>query len=216
MKDVDTGTYSSLIYKGNNQFYGIRVQGNRAVLQGPDSGAKLHVPSGLDGFISGHMHLDANPFLQFIPESECLVSPIVEYIWSPSEGKESVPWFKIKIPHCVTKYDDLKTIKVRHGDIHKSLPFVELPTITCHFDVDTNHIIIYTQHFSQFICTSCRKLCQAEAKAFIFGSISPFQYKPIRSTLKLYLCSPLYNLLDYKMVSNMDDNTTCFIQHSNR
>ena len=139
-------------------------------------------------------------FLHVIPDTECLVAPIVEYNYKVYQDYEHQIWFKIKIPHYIKKISDLKTIKVRHGDIHKNLSFVQLPTSTCHFDVDPNRIIIHTQHFSQFTCTSCRKLCQAGAKAFIFGTISTLQYKPITATVRLYLASPLYQIQDYYKV----------------
>ena len=76
--------------RGYKQFYGIRVRGNRAVLQGPKSDVKLQVPPGLHGLISGHMHTDPTPFLHAIPESECLVAPIVDYTTGTQKLSPSV------------------------------------------------------------------------------------------------------------------------------
>ena len=130
MKDSDVGTYSTLMWKGNKQFSGVRVKGNRAVLQGPKSDIKLYIPQNVDGYISGHVHIDPALFLHIIPDSECLVAPIVEYNHKSYQSHQHNIWFKIKIPHCIRKSSDLKTIKVRHGDMHLNLPFVELPTST--------------------------------------------------------------------------------------
>ena len=199
MTDSDIGTYSATINRGYKQFCGIRVRRNRAVLQGPKSDVKLHIPDGLVGFISGHMHTDPTPFIHAIPESECLVAPIVDYT-TCTEKPCFTNWFKIVIPHCIDNKEDRKHVRVRHGDIYKNIPFSEIPSDDWFFVVRGQDIIIYTKHFSQFICTSCKKVCQAEAKAFIFGSIPSLQYRPIRAAVRLYITSPLYQIQDYNKV----------------
>ena len=205
MKTVATDprkrTYSAVTHKGFKRITGMRVRGESAVLQAPKSAVKLYIPDGLDAYVSGTVHTDPTPFLHAIPLSECLISPIVKY-HLVSDDKSGNIWFKIKVPHCLGKWSDLKSIKVRHGDIHKSVPFTELPSSTCHYEVDLNYIKIHTQGFSQFICTSCKKTCQAEARAFVFGSISPLvETRPITAALRLYLTSALFKIQDYNQVS---------------
>ena len=73
------GRCSVTFHKGYKLFAGVRLDGNKAVLQGPGSDVQLHIPEGLHGFISGHAHTDPNPFLKAIHKTECLVSPIAEY-----------------------------------------------------------------------------------------------------------------------------------------
>ena len=195
-------TYSAVTHKGFKRITGIRVRGESAVLQAPKSAVKLYIPEGLDAYVSGTVHTDPTPFLHAIPQSECLISPIVEY-HLVSDDKLGNIWFKIKVPHCLRKWGDLKSIKVKHGDIHKGVPFTELPSRNCHYEVDLNHITIHTQGFSQFICTSCKNICQAEARAFIFGSISPLiETRPITAALRLYLTSALFKIQDYNQVSS--------------
>ena len=193
---------------------GIQVNGKSAVLQAPDSAVRLHVPKGLYAFIMGHVHTEAKPFHHVIPDGECLVSPIVEYLYISKQEAPKNTWFMITVPHCLEK-NDINTIKVRHGDIHKNIPFMVVPSKDCYFEVDEEHITIFARHFSQFICTSCKKVCHGQAKVFIFGSTSPSKHRPRTSALRSYACSPLFRIIDFKMVSTqflkMLVNVTRFI-----
>ena len=189
-------TYCSVTFhKGYKLFCGIYVNGQSAVLQGPGSAVKLHIPEGLYGFISGHAHIDPTPFLNHIPETECLVSPIVEYNCSLTRncGKGL---FVVKVPHCLRNSTEFKNIRVHHGDIYNGVPFGEILSFT----VDEKYITIKTTRFSQFICTVCSEHCYGNPKAFLFGRITPLRYLPIKSALRIYMCSPLYDILDFEQV----------------
>ena len=180
------------------------MQGNDCILQGPKSSVKLHIPQDLDAVAMGHAHTDVKPFLHVIPEGECLVSPVAEYHYTAKKTKYA--WFRLQIPHCVKKKEHLRDIIVRHGDIHKDVPFSEVPRCEtldtdCYYEVDEKHIIIYTTHFSQFTCTLCKKVCCGDGKAFIFGGLSPLAFTPLTAALRLYMCSPLYKIDDYRLVS---------------
>ena len=186
--------------KDFKKYTGVRVQGNGGILQGSNSSARLFLPKRLNAFVMGRVHTDVQPFIHLIPDGECLVSPIVDYSCTFNEEKPNGTWFKIVVPHCIRKKKHLKNVKVRHGDIYKNVPFVEVPTEECHFEVDEGNITIFTRHFSQFVCTGCEKVCHGDGKAFIFGGLSPLEYKPLKVTLRLYVCSPLYRIDDYRSV----------------
>ena len=171
VETTDETNYTVVFNKGYRRFAGIRLLGRTAVLQAPQSSVKLYAPEGLDGFVYGHMHTDPAPFIHAIPESECLVSPVVDYHMLIKECIRPDKSFKIFVPHCINNVKDLKHIKVRCGDLHRNVPFSQLSSDD--FDVNINYIIIHTKHFSQFICTSCNNVCRAEANALIFGSMSP-------------------------------------------
>ena len=204
-----TGTYSTVVRKGRKKFFGIRVKGESTVLQGPDSDIKLYIPPGMNGVISGRVHTDPTPFIHAIPKSECLIAPIVDYhVSNFSQHSPSVTTYKIEIPHCIKKKDLNSRIIVRHGDIYSDTRFTELPSDDSFFEVAENYIIIQTTHFSQFVCTSCKRVCEGEAVSFIFGSITPVQYKPIHAALRLYTCSPLYTILDFRKVRFIHSNFT--------
>ena len=195
---TDETNYAVVFNKGYRRFAGIRLLGRTAVLQAPQSSVKLYAPEGLDGFVYGHMHTDPAPFLYAIPESECLVSPVVDYHMFIKECIRPDKSFKIFVPHCINNAKDLKHIKVRCGDIHRNVPFSELSSDD--FDVNITHITIHTKHFSQFICTSCNNVCRAEANALIFGSMSPMWHTPTTAALRLYIASTLYTTQDFKKV----------------
>ena len=173
------------------------MDGNKAVLQGPGSDVQLHIPEGLYGFISSHAHTDLKPFLDHISEYECLVSPIAEYnCFLTSNCPEEL--FEIKVPHCLKDRKQFQNIHVRHGDIYNGVPLIEMLSFT----VDEKYITIKTSSFSQFICTvaGCQEKCYGNPKAFIFGRITPVRYSPIYSALRIYMCSPLYDILDFEQV----------------
>ena len=189
---------SVTFHKGYKLFAGVRMDGKKAVLQGPGSDVQLGIPEGIHGFISGHAHTDPNPFLKAIPKTECLVSPTVEYNCTFNSNSHK-RLFEIKVPHCVRNRKQFQHFRVWHGDIHKRLPF----TKHTNYRVHDQHLTIYTSHFSQFICTVCSQSCHGNAKAFIFGRITPLRYHPIKSALRIYMCSPLYDITDFKRVSKL-------------
>ena len=168
----------------------------------PASEVELHIPKELDAFFVGHVHTNPKDFLHIIPGGECLVSPIVEFQCIPETSPLKSTWFRIDVPHCLQP-QDIKKLKVRHGDIRKNIPFAEVPSNDCYFRVYEKYVTIFTRHFSQFVCTSCEKICHGEGKALIFGSNSPAGYLPKTASLRLYVCSPLFRIADYKMVSSL-------------
>ena len=178
----------------------MRVFGQGGILKYPDSAVELMIPKGLKGFVMGHVHTDVKPFVHAIPENECVIAPVAEYkVCMKRLAPSSI--FLIKVPHCLTKTKDLETVVVRHGNIHTESTFKKLPTLTSYFEVDQKFITIHTTSFSQFICTSCNKTCYCQGKAFVFGNILQYPDKPPTTSVRLYVCSPLYQLEDYEKVS---------------
>ena len=200
------GTYSALMTKGFTRYSCVRAHGNGATLQAPGSAVQLLVPEDLNVLVMGHAHTDVKQFLQVVPENECFVSPVAEYHCTFKEAKRG--WFCLRVPHCVKNRHHLKHIRVRHGDTHKNIPFEEVPRVrdntsgeNCYFEVNENHITIHTTHFSQFVCSICKKVCCGDGKAFVFGGLSPIAFAPpLTAAVRLYVCSPLFRIEDYRMV----------------
>ena len=195
-------SYTTSFHKGYNTFYGTRVYGNGTVLKAPDSGVRLSVPRDLEAFVFGYAHTGIQHFLSHIPEDECLVAPIAEYhcVYKYENQDQSKNSFKIVIPHCFQGGNTLSSIRVRHGDIYKSKPFQEIRS----FRVSDSYITIYTSSFSQFICTSCERICYGQGKAFVFGNLMKYPTLQALSSVRLYMCSPLYNIKDYRKVRTLN------------
>ena len=191
------GNAPVVVKKGKKKFTGIHLTGEKGVLQERQSAVQLNIPEGQKGFVSGHVHTDLNPFLDTIPDSECPVSPIVEYHFNSAQKEQGENLFEVNIPHVIKNEEDRKKIIVWHGDVHKKIPFTKHDNYT----VYEKHITVYTSHFCQYICTACPESCQGNAKAFIFGRITPLNHPPIKSNIRIYICSPLYEIQDFKKVS---------------
>ena len=239
-KDQEIGSHSVEFQKGRRTYFGVRVHGTGGILQNKASNVLLYISKGLHAFVYGYIHTDPGPFLQEIPEDHCLVAPIVEYHYEATNDLSNRQlFFKIKVPHCVTRKEDLRFIRVQQGDIHNDIPFTQLeltavgeieidkwanlkftranwsylrvsqftqlPTSSSYFQVDNKYITIYTRHFSQFICTSCAQVCRGQGRAFMFGKITPRKTSEPKAdptaSLRLYICSPLHKIRDYREVS---------------
>ena len=161
---------------------------------------RLHIPPDVEAFIYGHAHTGIQHFLSHVPEDECLVAPITEFhclCKDKNQVKNEDP-FKIVVPHCVIGRNALSSIRVRHGEIYKNKPFKIMHLL--HDRVDNSYITIYTSSFSQFICTSCQRVCHGQGKAFVFGNLIKYPSLQPLSSVRLYMCSPLYNIKDFRKV----------------
>ncbi len=194
--------------KQNGRTYiGTAVHGYRSILKGDNSSVKLEIPKGLFGTIKCCIHTDIAPFLSQIPQSECLVAPIPEYHFTKSAHfqREEILPFRVLMQTPFNKMNKA-TFRLRHGDIYnspkKAFDIVQkepMSTDICCYSIEDGRIVIMTRTFSQFICTSCQKVCNAGARAFIFGGITKTPAR-IYTNIRVYLCGYLFKLDDFKMV----------------
>ena len=191
-------SYITSFHKGHTTFYGTRVYGTGTVLKAPDSDVRLNILPDVEAFVYGHAHTGIQHFLPHIPEDECLVAPITEYHcdYKNENQDKSLNLFKIIIPHCIRDRDALSSIRVRHGNIYKNKPFQKISW----FRVDESYITIYTNEFSQFICTSCQRICHGQGIAFVFSNLIKYPSLQPLSSVRIYMCSPLYNINEYRKV----------------
>ena len=181
----------------------------------PVSNVTLYIPKSVNATVITHIHTNTLPFHEVIPENECFIAPIPEITIIPRHDKVGKDrgsiWYQLRIPHCVRDSSKLNSIRVRHGNIHSNKTFSLVPalqkygahnfTLNCYYEVDSSYVTIHTRTFSQFVCTSCERICHGNAKAFLFGSLRPYGSLSMVTALRLYVCSPLYNIKDYRMVS---------------
>ena len=189
--------------------YLVSIIKGKTTLQAPDSDVVVTVPDGVRALLSQKVHSEFSQFRDIIPENECMIGPVVElYLQHQSEVHSRRKKYIIKIPHYLETKDQLSSIKVRCGDVNKGIPFIELRRkftscdVMPYYEVDSTHIIISTDNFSQFICTDCgRKESCHNIMVFAFGSIDQQEQKEIsRVKVKVFLCSPLYKIGDFKKV----------------
>ena len=91
------GNAPVIVKMGKKEFIGICLTGEKGVLQEPQSAVQLNIPEGQKGFISGHVHTDLAPFGDAIPDSECPVSPIVEYHFNSGQKEQGENLSEINI-----------------------------------------------------------------------------------------------------------------------
>ena len=114
-----------------------------------------------------------------------------------------------KFPHCLKTDEQLSLVKVRCGNIQRNIPFEEISRgiyakdTGPYFEVDNTHIIIFTTHFSQFVCSTCSKACDC-IMAFPFGSLILTEDNNMTTaSVTVILCPSLYNIEDFWKVSSI-------------
>ncbi len=202
--------YPAFMHKKRQMYLASKTNGMGVTLQGPHSDVQIDLLQGTQGTIVGHVELNPQAFLQHIPESECLIAAIPDYtFYSKYNHKLSLikHKFKITIRHTLENPEDLPYIRVRHGDIYKGTQFELIPHKDdnpagneIYWEADINNIIITTTHFSQFLCTSCKIICDTRLVAFVTGTIREIDSCRIAESV-LFMCPLQFTTKDYKMVS---------------
>ena len=71
-----------------------------------------------------------------------------------------------------------------------------------YFEIDSSHVIIHTNHFSEYVCSSSDDACLRYIMAFPFGNVIQKKEDNISDVqVIVYLCTPLYKIQDFKTVS---------------
>ena len=194
------------IFKRHIRFAAAVIQGENTELQDKGSDISLSVPEGIEEIIAQGVHTDIRPFLTSIPEWECFISPVVEVHCHQSSRTqvESNTMYCLQIPHVLDT--SFQQIKVRCGDLNTHQPFEEIPVRGINqdqtgmfYEADTKYIRVYSTHFCQIICTSCRQTCSSFILALPFGSLHQVEHKTL-AKVKVYLCNALYKIEDFRTV----------------
>ena len=101
--------------------------------------------------------------------------------------------------------EERSSIKIHSGDDKKIVELKNRQRTSGKipfYEVDEHHVVIYTNHFTEYICSSCSKTCLSYIMAFPFGCILPGEDGDDTQTkVEVYLCCSLYNIADFKKVS---------------
>ncbi len=197
--------FSMTLTKGHREYIATASYGWGAVLQGDDSEVRLSIPKGMHCTVIGHIHTHTQDILKLIPDGECLIAPIPEYLCTVKHRENERDMFQIRIRHCVL--DRWNNIIVRCGDFHNGTPFTCMlkkaafsPGEGNHYTVDEEFINIYTSHFCQFVCTICGDKCRGEIQALLFGTLFMTGEDRLTHVSTLYLCGALYSIKDFRKV----------------
>ena len=156
------------------------------------------------------MNTDFHLLRKVIPVTECLAAPVVEFHMDDHLNQEVTEGckYKITIPHYLTRYHSLSSVRVRYGNLKRPLMMMEVQkrdpeneTFPC-FEVNKKNIIVYANHFCPVVCTSTQKVCTSKIIAIPFGWIGTIGSDvDTHMKVKTYLCSYLYSNNDIKLVS---------------
>ena len=175
----------------------------------PSPSVNLLVPDTTETrYFSANIHLSRSLFTGVIPENECLVAAIPEFHSFPEKTLPADKFYKIRLEHCLKSAEERKWLVVRQGCAKTGQKFEEI----CHFpqatgdaaffDVDECYVTIYTHHFTEFICTVCKKVCEQRARMFIFGSLKQVN-QSTQVTVRPYMCSSLYSTDIFRKVTSL-------------
>ena len=171
----------------------------------------IEVAEGVKSVIMKHVYTDFDSIRKSTPKEECLISPVVHlHAHHLCEEKELAEYrYKAVISHYLPHGHSLSSVKVRHGNIKTGF-LREIRTGkpegtgVLYYDVDTQHVTLYSNHFCDIVCTSTDKVCTTKVMAFPFGLIGQQRFDTgviTRMKMKTYLCSYLYSDKDLQYVS---------------
>ena len=174
------------------------IEGDDVTVQDVKSAVSVEVPKDVEGTLWQKVHTEFSRFKGVVPDEECFVGPVVELHLKPLLKEEiGQHLYRIKIPHCLTSKKQITSVKVRMGDIRRKKLFEELPikmhsydTAPC-YEVDDQHITIYTTHFCQFVCSACHNACGSYIMGFRLAPQVPMMMTKTPPLLSWCICVAL-------------------------
>ena len=204
-----------MLRKNNRLYYTAVTDGTHVLLKAPNSEVTLEVMKGVKAAIIHHIYTNYEDIKSVLPGHECLISPVVHFsVHDCGQNFANFPFkFKARFPHCLQKESDFALVKVRYGNIFEQYSLKEIPngdpmpsTIPC-FHIDGQFITLYTNDFCDVVCSSEEKLCHKSLVILPFGYISPHKQTYVK--VKVFVCSYLYSMPDYYLVSSI---LSCFLK----
>ena len=199
-----------MLRKNNRLYFATVTNGDHVLMEATNSQVSLEVMKGVKAAITHHIYTNYEDIKSALPGHECLVSPIVHFsVQYCGQNLAHYPFkFKAKLPHCLQKENDFSLVKVRCGNIFQQRSLKEVPKgepestpIPC-YSIDGQSITLYTNHFCDVICSTEEKICHKSLVILPFGYLS--SHKEDCQTyvkVKVFVCSYLYSIPDYYLVS---------------
>ncbi len=183
----------------------------------------LDIPPGIQGFIIAAVHTDPRPFIDVIPDDECLIAPIVTLCYQPRSEEYSLKelkknpehYFTIYIPHIAQMKKDLiivrstSELQPKEKDRKICILMYEITrggdgkgtkgTFTTSDKDHSDKIVIRTQQFSNIISTCPSGECIKRVFALIYGGFQGHEKK--YANIKVYLANALFEMKAHGSVS---------------
>ena len=172
------------------------------MLKGRNSEVSIKTPDGMQNILCRKIHTDLS---RHNMNDESIIGPIVEVHLAHGNVKDQKQ-FLLRIPHCL-ETEDLSTIKVRCVDDKRKDSVQNVPIKKQamgkipYFETDSSHVIIHTNHFSEYVCSSSSDECLTSIMAFPFGCLTKTE-NISHVKVKVYLCCSLFKIQDFKTVSD--------------
>ena len=194
------------------------LSGKADTLRRRNSEVSIETPERMQNILCRKIHTDLSRHEMNLPHDESIIGPTVE-VQLAHGNEENQKEFILRIPHCL-EMNEVSAIKVRCIDDKRkdSVRYVvakeqAMGTIP-YFETNSSHVIIHTNHFSEYVCSSSSDDCLTSIMAFPFGSMWKIE-KISHVKVKVYLCCSLFKIQDFKTVStesrfiNVYDNMFC-------
>ena len=133
------------------------LSGKKDMLKGRNSEVSIETPDGMQNILCKKVHTDLS---RHNMNGESIIGPTVEVHLAHGNVKDQKQ-FLLRIPHCL-ETEDLSTITVRCIDDKRKDSVCNVPTKEQamgkipYFEADSSHVIIHTNHFSEYVCSSSR------------------------------------------------------------
>ncbi len=211
------GRCPAFSHKGFRKFLATVSLGESRVLGALESDVSLLIPDESPGVYMIQVHTEFSKCTELLPPEEgpeCIISPVVEAVFSPLEehASENHPRgrCRLKIPHCVDNDKLWKHVKVTQygleGDEQVSRDLTRnrdsKDQTEASFSVDEKFVTVETDNFSKFVCSCGQTTCQARVLMFLFGRLDQLDDEDLTTVdVNVILGSYLFSMKDFEEVT---------------
>ena len=184
------------------------LHGSAVTIQALHSDVILHVPDGVYGIILGNIHTDHWRFRHLIPEKDCIIAPICEYVFRSSNISKGNATFRLQVPHIVKNIEEVsRMIEVKfqqrkNDPLLHAQPFHEnqiQSSADVLYKLHNRKLEILSFHFTRFFVTAKRIKCCCHSAGLLVFSKMVKQPNPL-ANVRVYFTSLHYDIKDYFQV----------------
>ena len=177
-------------------------------IQALHSDVILHVPDGVYGIILGNIHTDHWRFRHLIPEKDCTIAPICEYLFKGSNESKGNATFRLHVPHILKSIEEVRqNIEVKfqrrkNAPLLHARPFDENRILSSEdvlYKLHKSELEIFSPHFSKMLITAKGIKCCCHSAGLLVFSRMVLRPNPL-ADVSVYITSLHYEIKDYLKV----------------